>query len=1349
MKRTIITARTAFCTLILFFLCLVAKGQTADFSRGTLYRLSPADAAAKSVAYDASSLRALTATSSDDATNQHWTITQLAGSWRFINPFTNQALRIAGDDVQVGENNGSDEAQLWKLEKATTKGAYILVPANRPEVAASVGKDGHLILTARAKANATKSGQFFVKEAATAGFDIALTYRIRSVAQPTLVLGNADNGENNAAIVGEKADTTNRGQYWTVRMLDLQTRVVENAFYPQNFDDGGDNASIDYLLQWPAAEGVWNNAKFTFLPVRGQVGTYVIASAQKADKMYALIDGRVKLVKRDLKDRRAWFTFEQVEKPRIKSPVWEDETVFAINKETTVATYMPYATEAEMMADAEYYATPWTEPKNSRYISLNGTWRFHFVSEPSQRPTDFFRPGFDASSWDTIPVPSCWEMLGYDRPIYCNVEYPHSNTPPYIKARPGFNDGGKNYGINPVGSYLRTFTVPADWTTRRTLIHFGGVYSAATVWLNGQYVGYSQGANNDAEFDLTPYIKAGENTLAVQVMRWSDGSYLECQDMFRMSGIHRNVYLYNIPRTAVRDHYLTTTFSPDRRSAVVNAQVAVESRYEQGARPAVKVKGTLYDPAGTLVATAEGTVAARAIASSKSELDTLNLTFRVDNATLWTAETPALYTARFVETAADGTELMAFSTKYGLRDIEIRGSKVYINGRPVFFKGVNTQDTNPLHGRTVTNADMLRDVVMLKQNNFNTIRTSHYPKNARMYAMFDYYGLYVMDEADLENHANQSLSDRASWIPAFTDRIDRMVRRDRNHASVIFWSLGNEAGGGSNFTYCYDTARQLDSRPIHYEGARDGKDYGGNRFSDLYSKMYPGMGWMDHYRNSFSKPMFVCEIAHSMGSSTGNMREFCESAESSTSVVGFGIWDWIDQAIYEPAEIKAGTYHGRLHTGYDFPGPHQGNFCCNGLIPATGTPSAKLAEVKAAYQYVKFSPTARLDGNTATVTLRNGYAFRSLKGLDLRYSIMQDGRTVATGKTIAISDVQPTDSATFTLKLPKTNIAKLRAAGTETILTLSVVNHEATAYAPAGHEVAAKQYILTPRGPLPAVATKKAASPLLKTDGAGTVSIGNDRIQLSFDEHTAQLQTLAFDGRNVLGKDGGFVYDNFRWNENDKYHDASNGLEASGTIRYENTPDAAVVKTTRKGSLCDVEIDYYIYPSGTLDVKARFTPHTADLRRAGLSCRLDSTLSRIDYYAHGPLENYCDRLDGCPIGRYTSTALGMIEYNQKPQTTGGREGLRELTLTAPDGFALTVQTEGQVAFSLLPYSDVELSQANHYWDMKPHAYNVAHFDAWTRGVGNASCGGAQAGTMEKYCVPNHPLSYTLRICANK
>ena len=1324
------TLKRAMTILIALALSIGTALAQVAFQQGKLYHIATKDKASQVLTIDQNGALISGALNKEN-TGQYWKLSELSGSWRIINPVTNQALRVDAVLVELGENNGSDEAQLWKVE------GDLLIPTNNPSVVLAVAKDGSFTTIPKAQAAQTKGAHFNIRAAEAAGFDDALTYRIRCAAQPKLVLGNGDSGENNARIVAETVGKENRGQFWNIKTIDLFTFAVENAFYGQNFDDGGDNASIDYLLQWPATVGQWNNARFHFVPVPGKADTYVIQSANKGkqQKMYALRGGQLKAVPMNLQDQTAWFTFETVEKPKIQAPYWEDETIFAENKEPAVANYMPYESEQAMLADKAYYKTPWTTPVNNRYLSLNGTWRFHFVSEPSQRPMDFWKEGYDVSAWDTIPVPSNWEMQGYDRPIYANVEYPHSNTPPYIKARPGFNDGGANYGINPVGSYVRTFQIPDNWDGRRTLIHFGGIYSAAFVWLNGQYVGYTQGANNVAEFDLTDFLHKGENTLAVQVFRWSDGSYLECQDMFRMSGIFRDVYLYNVPQLSIRDHYFTTELRNNYQEATLNIALTFGSKGEpQEGKKMVEV--SLYHPNGTLMDKA--TVEPVFYRHGTTEC---GMKFNLKQPQLWSAETPNLYTVHVVQKDEMGNEEMAFSDKVGFRSVEIRNSLVYINGKRVFFKGTNRHDTDPVYGRAVRTESMLRDVLLMKQNNINTVRTSHYPNAARMYAMFDYYGIYCVDEADLEDHANQSISDRKSWIPAFEDRIERMVKRDRNRASVIMWSLGNEAGNGENFGPCYNKAKSLDSRPVHYEGTRSNGNYGGGRFSDFYSKMYPGMAWMNQNTSNLDKPMFICEYAHAMGNAIGNLKEYWDIIEGSNSCIGGCIWDWVDQAIYEPREIKQGVY--RLRTGYDFPGPHQGNFCSNGIIPATREESPKLAEVKAAHQFVKFElKQVNPAKNLAVVLLKNTYNFHDLSQYELVYDVVLNGRVAAT-KRLDLPAIAAGEQQEISLKLPKANLQKNSAKGNEVLLNLRVVYKKDQTFCKAGHSVAQAQFTLSERKALPAIAGK-GDNKWGQTLAMHETRLLNSNMAICIDNATGQLQSLAFNGKNVVANHEGFIYDNHRWIENDRFTNTDNGLTGNATVQVTEENGLTVIKTRRDGTICATEVDYILYPQGMVDIVARFNPKNGEVRRAGLVCAIDSTYDQVDYYAYGPMENYCDRKDGATIGRYHTTVDEMLVHYAKPQSTGGREGLRELILRNKQGEGVKIETEGQVAFSALRYTDADLMNCNHIWELTKRPYTVLHLDAWTRGVGNASCG-QDVNTLPQYRVPQQTLTYKLRI----
>ncbi len=1242
------------------FAAIIAYAQ--DFTPGALYSIEP----------------------SPSKTSNYWTLTELSGSWRIINPFTNMALRYESNTVGLGENNGSDEAQLWTITTAG-KDRYTLSPTNNRKLA----------------------WKYTITPADRFGFDAQLTYRIHPYGHAAKVLGNGDSGDGNAMIVSEDIDANNRGQYWTVKMLDPDNRFINGAFYNSNWDDAGGNTAIKHLIQWPGA-GDFTNAKFHTLPVDGGKA-FVITSANKGN-MYRLDkSGRLEAAPLDLNDHAAWFTAEIVEKPKIKSPIWEDEQIFAINKLPGRATFNPYASEAEMLADAEFLRTPWVTPKSTVRKSLNGKWKFNLVPEPSQRPLDFMEPGFDASGWDEIPVPSNWEMQGYDHPIYANVEYPHANTPPFIKPRPGFNDGGKNYGINPVGSYLTTFDLPKSWDNRRTILHFGGIYSAANVWVNGQYAGYTQGSNNVSEFDITKYLKPGENTLAVEVFRWSDGSYLECQDMFRMSGIFRDVELFSLPEDAVDDININTILSDNYTKADVEVNIKGNKN--------VTLK--LYNPQGTLIDSI--------VNSSQS-----TVRFTLDNPQLWSAEKPNLYRLDVIQKG------LAFSIPVGIREVKIDGSLLYINGKRVFLKGVNRHDTSPLNGRAVTVDEMLTDVLLMKQNNINTVRTSHYPNDARMMAMTDYFGLYVCDEADLENHANQSISADPAWIPAFTDRITRLVSRDFNHPSVIMWSLGNEAGNGDNFAACYAEAKRLDpSRPVHYEGTRMGRDFGGHKYSDFYSKMYPGITWMNANTSNLDKPMFICEYAHAMGNSVGNYREYWDIIEKSNSTIGGAVWDWVDQAIYNPQLLKEGIR--QITTGYDYPGPHQGNFCSNGVVGPERHPSAKLAELKAVHQWVKFD-SITVKGNKATLYLRNAYDFTNLDEFNLTWRVLTDGHP-GKATTVRLPAAAPGEYATLTIKLPKLKKNK------ESLLNLSITQRAATTAVPAGHEVAAKQYALSKRPALPAV---KGSGNMTQDQAGNIVVFESPAVKAAFDKTSGRMIEFRLNGQDVIVPGQGPRFDNFFWIENHMRGlraQKEDGMEPTATTQVSRSGASGKFTSTRRGTIADETIVYTIHPQGIVDMDITITPHSGNLFRAGVEMGVNPTFSTMDYFAHGPLSNSNDRLDGQLIGRYTTTVAESGETYVKPQTTGNRQGLRELTLTDPaTGKGIKIETEGNVNFSALPWTDMDLFEAQHMWELTPRPWTVLHLDGAMRGVANASCG-ADVDTLPEYAVPNRSIRYRLRFSA--
>ena len=1131
---------------------------------------------------------------------------------------------------------------------------------------------------------------------------------------------------NASAVDGTKmsltTDASNQGINWKfLKAGDYW--IICNAAVDQTMDCGGTTPTT--MSQWQKSTSSTNqNQWFLLEAVSGKVDTYMIIPYNAQGRAY-YTNSSSQLVPavKNTSDETQHFKITFVKEVQEIVAYWEDETIFEENKEKGHATYIPYPSRESMMAD-QYYETPWTTPESEYYMSLNGTWKFNLVDEPSKRPTDFFQDDYDVSSWDNLPVPSNWEMYGYDKPIYCNVEYPHANTPPTIQRRSGYS----GYGVNPVGSYRRTFTLPENWDGKQVFIMFGGIYSAAYVWVNGKYVGYTQGANNDHEFDITSKLKAGENTLAVQVFRWSDGSYLECQDMFRMSGIFRDVYLYATPKTYVRDHYITSQLnaSSNYTSGTFKLEAWINNRAESAQTVSAQVE--LLNPKGETVYTS----AAQSVTSLASGSEQkLTFTANLSNLLPWTAETPNLYTAIVTLKDSRGKVTEVFSTKYGFRHIEMKNMLVYINGERVAFKGANRHDTHPRYGRAVTTESMLQDVVMFKQNNLNTIRTSHYPNAAKMYAMFDYYGLYTMDEADIECHANTNISGWPSWAPAFADRARRMALRDRNHPAVIFWSLGTESADGSNFTDTYNAIRELDDRLIHNEGQ------GSWNHTDMTSNMYPTLSILQNNdASNDSRPHFVCEYAHAMGNAIGNLQEYWDIMEDSRRIIGGCIWDWVDQAIYNPEDLVAGVENPRVYTGYDFPGPHQGNFCSNGILTCSREESPKLAEVKKVYQYIKIKD---FNATTKKVTIQNKYDFINLNQFDLVWELMQDGKVIETGTT----NISLEPNATQEVQIP---YATSTTVASEYLLNVKFVLKDATRWSEAGRVMAQEQFSVTPQLPLAEVDTDSEPSTLTVKEENGELIISGDKISASFNKSTSILTTLSILGRDVIYNNKGFEFSFFRYIENDKYTTTS-VYYGGGTVNYSKSADGktVTVTTTRTvTSRCDYTIVYTFYANGIMDMDVTLAAKTSDLRRLGITCSLVPGLENVEYYARGPWENYCDRKTGSFLGIYKNTVTGFEEEYVKPQSMGNREDVRWLAFSDESGNGIKITTEGQVNFTALHNTDQEYVSLNHWWEIENVRRDeiILSLDYMQRGVGNGSCNSVQ--TLGQYCIPYATQNFKLR-----
>lgn len=1022
------------------------------------------------------------------------------------------------------------------------------------------------------------------------------------------------------------------------------------------------------------------------------------------------------------------------------SNYWENEKMVGENRETAHATYCPYSTTELLRADTEFFATPWVEPNSDLRMSLNGDWKFNYSPDTDSRPLDFYEADFDASSWDIIEVPSNWEMKGYGTPIYCNVNSPFGNwNPPTI----GWGYNGWEYDFNPVGSYIRTFTLPENWSDKQIFLNFGGIYSAAFVWVNGQYIGYTQGANNDHEFDITKALTSGENKLAVQVIRWSDGSYLEAQDMFRMSGIYRDVTLTAVPRTFIRDHYITAdlTSSSDYTAGRLNVDLWIQNRGAASATVSAAV--TVLGPDEKVVATMpEQSVTVAADGNDKK----LSLSASLSGLKLWSAETPTLYTVIVSLTNDKGAEIEAFATKYGFRHIEQVGPRVYINGKQIVFKGVNRSDTDPMNGRAVTMDNMLTDVTLMKQNNINTIRTSHYPNAAKMYAMFDHFGLYCMDEADLECHSNPDLSDVTSWEKAFVDRQERMVLRDRNHPAVIFWSLGNESACGVNFAACYNRVRELDDRMIHYEGQKKWVTSTSGIYTDMTSRMYPSLETMesdDRDSRYAHMPHFICEYAHAMGNAIGNLAEYWDYIENkSTRTIGGCIWDWIDQAIYDPQDIKNGTLRP-FFTGYDYPGPHQGNFCSNGILTPERKPTAKLAEVKHVYRYIK---VASFNSETKEVKIENRYAFLPLSDFAMEWELLSDGQPVQSGRIDELNAAAG-ESQIISIPFDSSKIAE----GEEGLLTLRFVRkYEAPALS-IGAVMAEEQFALTEAPKLAAKDVSSLAADMT-VSGTGPIHVKGNGFSYYFGNN-GRLMSMEIDGLEFIANQEGPIYDNDRYIENDINPGNLNANSAfrQMAIRYDHGGDAegcksVTIKVLLDGnSICQYVMAYTIYSDGTMDLSADFHSYSDETRRLGLSFALAPEFENVEYYARGPWANYSDRKTGSMAAVYRTTVSELAELYVKPQTMGGHEDMRYLKLGNDNGSSLLIEAEGLPAFSALHYSEDDLRDAQHHFDLEPRKETIIHIDAYQRGLGNASCGQG-TGTIREYQISaGSTMGYKLRL----
>jgi beta-galactosidase len=971
-------------------------------------------------------------------------------------------------------------------------------------------------------------------------------------------------------------------------------------------------------------------------------------------------------------------------------------------------------------------------------LSLDGPWKFHWASGPGDRPADFWKPGFDASDWAAIAVPSDWTSEGYDIPIYVNSSYEFAPNPrpPFVPLK-----------HNPIGSYLRTFRVPGAWKDLDVFLHFGAVKSFFRVWINGQAVGFSKDSKTPAEWNVTPYVHDGENILAVEVYRWSDGSYLECQDFWRLAGIERSVFLFAAPKVRIRDVFAGASLDGRYRDGRLDLTVDLLNGAPDRRAGALAVRYLLYDKAGRRVL--EGR---RPAGLDGRERASVEFAETVGSPHPWTAETPYLYTLVVELVGPEGKCREALRQRIGFRTAEIRNGRFLINGVPVLLKGVNRHEHDPHTGHVISEESMRRDIELMKRANINAVRTCHYPDDPLWYDLCDAYGLYLIDEANIESHGMgygpRSLAKDPEWGPAHLDRIARMVERDKNHPSIVIWSMGNEAGDGVNFENAYRWIKQRDpSRPVQYERAELRPD------TDIYCPMYPSIQEIEKYASSKpARPLIMCEYAHSMGNSTGNLEDYWDVIEKYDALQGGFIWDWVDQG-FAKTNAKGETYWA-FGGDYGPPDvPSDKNFCCNGLVAPDRTPHPALAEVKKVYQPIWFTD---MNAESQTVEIENRHDFIPLDAFDVKWEITSEDGVLASG-LLRTPRIRPREAARVDVPWPKSRLSP----GKEFFLNLTAVVRDPFPGLPAGHVVAAEQFALA--GPAAAGSEPEAAGPPLAVkDGVReTVVTGRD-FRLLFDKLTGTLASFVCRGRELIeaGPQPNFwraPTDNDFGNGMDRraglWRRASLYRQIRSITVTQDAADRATVSVRFLIPSASAEhlVRYVISGDGEVVIANEFAPREGarlpDMPRVGLRMAMPRGFDRVQWYGRGPQENYRDRKTAAFVGLYETTLADQVIPYVTPQEYGNRTDTRWVAIRDKDGAGLLITGGTLFEFSALPYwpEDLTLESrgSKHPVDILKRDFTCLTLDLAQMGVGGDDSWGARV--HQEYTVPAKAYSYSFRI----
>lgn len=1011
---------------------------------------------------------------------------------------------------------------------------------------------------------------------------------------------------------------------------------------------------------------------------------------------------------------------------------WQNPQINAINREPMHAHFIPFRTEEGAMQQigrpgaACFVVNEETE----RRVSLNGTWKFLYSKNPEHCPEGFWKPGYNTRNWKNIRVPGSWELQGFDAPIYTDVSYPFAPDPPFVPT-----------DYNPTGAYVREFTVPAGWDGMDVFLDFEGVESAYYCWVNGELAGYSEDSRLPAHFNITPLLKKGKNKLALQVFRYSDGSYLEDQDYWKYSGIERDVYLYARPASRVKDFKLTAGLTNNYTDGDFNLEVSI-NQPQRGQTVEIKVW------AEQQMLFAERKV----LDGAADSLLTVGRLFPKVNA--WNAETPHLYTLVVSTFDKDGNPAESFAHRFGFRTVEIRNGMLLVNNVPILFKGVNRHEHDPHHGRTISVESMIGDIRLMKQFNINAVRNSHYPNRPEWYALCDRYGIYLIDEANIESHGMEhhpagTLANFPEWERPFVERMERMVMRDRNFTSVVTWSMGNESGYGKHFETLYHRTKALDpTRPTQYEGSQK------EGVSDIYCPMYGRIWQLREYVNQRRpRPLILCEYAHAMGNSVGNLQDYWDLIYAYDQLQGGFIWDWVDQTfeIEDPKGHKIWAYGGDM----GFVGvPNDSNFCANGLVAADRSPRPHIREVKKVYQYLHFEPVAF---STNTIKVTNRHDFIGLEGFYLRWVVECEGKTIDSGR-LDFPAIAP--HASRNLSLP---LKALPQNGKEHFLKVEALTRQAAPLVPQEHSCAMEQWPLPVNGE--AIPPRQVTGEVtLRQDNKQAVVSGTN-FAATFDVETGTMTGLKYHGTEMIGEG---LQPNF-WRgltDNDVANHTSTRCavwrhagQQKVLTAFEALPDKEESRSVHIATRyrleeqdAALEIDYLVAADGSITVSMSFIPGRKplpEIPRFGMRLILPAAFDRITWLGRGPHENYADRKSSAAIGLYEASVWEQYHPYVRPQETGNKCDVRWLSLTNAQGQGILICGEKPLSVSAwnFPMEDIEYVpfdiERKHGGSITKKEMVWLNIDHRQMGVGGDNTWGAQV--HPEYTITPEALSYTFTL----